>query len=188
MTEKYLLCNTQVVQNILAGTQSQDRRPLKPQPREGRRCVHFDGARWYTRDADKPGSPIDKPDWKPPYSVGDLLYVRETFYVCMDGTIVYRADCDSGYIGWKPSIHMPKKYARIWLEVTGVRVEQVQSISEEDARAEGCDGNDLALGDDFGDPVVPFMRYWQSLYPGSWERNEWVSVTEFKRIERTVKP
>lgn len=81
---------------------------------------------------------------QPPYQPGDILYVRETW---MDyaGRTMYRADCDkyrleslnlAGF-SWKPSIHMPKEAARIWLKVTDVRVERLQDITEDGAKAEG---------------------------------------------------
>lgn len=83
--------------------------------------------------------------FKLPYQPGDILYVRETW---MDyaGLTMYKADCDKyrleslklAEFSWKPSIHMPKEAARIWLKVTDVRVERLQEISEDGAKAEGA--------------------------------------------------
>jgi hypothetical protein len=72
---------------------------------------------------------------------GDLLWVRETIAVSMKlGKPIYRADMPPEIIhgfAWRPSIHMPRWASRITLEITGVKVERVQDISEKDAKAEG---------------------------------------------------
>lgn len=100
-----------------------------------------------------------------PYKVGDILYVRETwreehsnYECCIDTSsfasnpvcfmsvvkteYYYLADCkdNKGDIRWRPSIHMPKEAARIFLRVTGVRVERLQNMTEEDAFMEGFSG------------------------------------------------
>jgi len=83
---------------------------------------------------------------------------------------------------WRPSIHMPRWASRILLEVTGVRVERLQDISEADANAEGCD--EPARDQDW----TQCRRWYRSLWDqingtGSWEANPWVWVIEFKRID-----
>lgn len=111
-------------------------------------------------------------------------------------TPVYQATdpdgCDTGEdrgYGYRPSIHMPRWASRIDLDVLSVRVERVQDITEEDARAEGI-GH--VLGDDY--PEVSrimqassrreaFAWLWDSLYPGSWQRNDWVWQCSFRRVE-----
>lgn len=126
--------------------------------------------------------------------IGDLVYVRETFYRGVAGCIGAEGD----YASWnthdiqyleqrtengpksdinrtfmvkRPSIHMPKWAARLWLEITGLRVERVRDISEEDAIAEGVTC------------VAEFRELWISLYgEESWER-DWVWVNEFKRVD-----
>ncbi len=78
---------------------------------------------------------------------------------------------------WTPSIHMPRWASRILLEVTGVSVERLQEISEDDAFAEGISG-----GDWLGDPVGTYRSLWESINgSGSWESNPWVWVVEFRR-------
>jgi hypothetical protein len=139
------------------------------------------------------------PFWKPyitgvpeavrvkcPYGMpGDRLWVRETFWTDGD-EVIYRSDpgaekeLDSAFTGlnWKPSIHMPRWASRINLEVTGVRVERLCSISEADALAEGC----CPFSDDFGSyhARVAFCQLWESIYgPESWDANPWVWVVEF---------
>lgn len=97
---------------------------------------------------------------------------------------------------WRPSIHMPRWASRITLEVTGVRVERLQDISEADAVAEGieraedffgcpcwkCYGEDAdAVAPD--DPVGSYQSLWESINgAGSWAANPWVWVVEFKPV------
>jgi hypothetical protein len=89
---------------------------------------------------------------------------------------------------WKPGIHMPKWAARIWLEVTGVRVERLHDITEADAKAEGVE----SAGDVYSQPgklVESYRRGFEYLWgqingAESWDANPWVWVVEFKRTER----
>jgi hypothetical protein len=79
--------------------------------------------------------------YKAPYEPGNILYVRETWKKAPNGYYYYE-DWQRNDIAdvtkWKPSIHMPKEAARIWLKVTDVRVERLQEITEVQAKAEGC--------------------------------------------------
>lgn len=98
-----------------------------------------------------------------------------------------------GSVAWSPSIHMPRWASRITLEITDVRVERVNEISEEDAYAEGIDDNneDYQKAEHFqqgGSPIetgspatFAFKGLWDKLYPGSWQRGDWVWVISFKR-------
>lgn len=88
---------------------------------------------------------------------------------------------------WRPSIHMPRFASRITLEITGVRVERLQDISEADALAEGC--TSTAIVNDAGDDYIghyaseEYQDLWESINgPDSWAANPWVWVVEFKRI------
>ena len=75
-----------------------------------------------------------------PICPGDILYVRETFIQIAAHTFWYKADGKSWMLKdlrWKPSIHMPKESARIWLKVTDVRVERLQKIDEDGVWNEG---------------------------------------------------
>lgn len=141
---------------------------------------------------------------------GDLIYVRETWNPdppC-DGTWCYTewAGCRQGQIEgvperfrspehciyaastntdmvWTPSVHMPKWASRIWLEITGVRVERTQDISPDDCIAEGAwpaDQRELGRGHE---AVTAFSKLWQST-GGDWDANPWVWVIDFKRVER----
>lgn len=170
--------------------------------------------------------------YKTPFSefnVGDHLWVRETF-MDMSGTGVehrdskgklqkyaYATDCPQGSysddvrkdygLKWKPSIHMPRSASRILLEITKIRVERLNEISEEDAKAEGiepiiiqdnvaCDGgwtrDDRHMWKGYKDKERAyrdtakdsFMSLWQEIYGvDSWVANPWVWVVEFKVIQ-----
>ena len=134
---------------------------------------------------------------------GDRIYVRETF-APYERDCFYRADSGSTAMGpWKPAIHMPKELARIWLEVTGVRVERLQDISEKDAIAEGIErtedffgcpcwrdysepeGPDASVCPD--DPIGSFQTLWEST-GGDWAANPWVWVVDFKVLSTTGRP
>ena len=127
----------------------------------------------------------------PPYQVGDVLWVRETWGdYGDDAQYYYRADYPDGaktyewpeldefeekiicdLPKWRPSIHMPKEAARIFLKVTGIRVERVQDITEEDALKEG-----------FSDRLE-FGAAWNSIY-NNWNENPYVWVIEFERCNK----
>mgnify|MGYP001942693068 CR=1 FL=1 len=154
-----------------------------------------------------------------PYgAIGDLIWVRETFLAYPDKGFAYKASTDSegeelrrAYVDkgelwcrWKPSIHMPKEAARIWLMVEEVRVERLQDISEEDAIAEGVEwvdtGSAISHGyrdymsrdlDDlnYADPTDSFDSLWESINgEESWEKNPWVWVVKFRVLSTEGKP
>lgn len=152
---------------------------------------------------------------------GDQLWVRETFGIFdragNERAIAYKADGDDGPATWvevpkdkyfkddyfpaderwRPSIHMPRWASRITLEITDVRVERVQEITEKDSALEGtleCDGLfDEAeycrltkeMGDAMGDLTPAFRQLWDSINGKThpWESNPWVWVISFKRID-----
>lgn len=85
-----------------------------------------------------------------------------------------------------PSIHMPRWASRILLEITNIRVERVQDISEADAAAEGCNNSQSEAAKNVGwyeKPRRAFRRVWEQVYGDSWNRNDWVWVIEFKVVE-----
>ena len=138
-----------------------------------------------------------------PYKVGDLLWVAETWASNIPGCgpqngYSYRADHITGNDGptkikWKPSVQMPQSASRITLEVTGVRVERLQDISEEDAIAEGITelaNREYSLnGGKFraNYAVGSFRQLWDSINAKShpWQSNPWVWVIEFKKVENS---
>lgn len=137
-----------------------------------------------------------------PYRPGDILYVREAFQQNYDGSYSYRAGHKfekSG--GWRPSIHMPREAARLFLRVKDVRIERVQEITEEQARAEGAeplmlstDGEGVPDNErtwqEVGPALWDFVRIWNStIKPADrdlygWDANPWVWVIEFERISK----
>ena len=141
---KPILFNTKMVRAILDGRKTVTRRAVKPQPEA--RLVPVEKDCYIYR-----GIPcgLDGMTNFAPYRSGDILYVRETWANLLypDGhtRYVYKAT-DTYPFGekmvlqfrWHPSIHMPREAARISLQVTDVRVQRVQDITEEDARKEGC--------------------------------------------------
>lgn len=189
MKERPILFSGPMVRAILAGEKTQTRRIVKPQPDAQLFSINS-GPEWTYPDRLDP----DEPDWDRvrlcPYGQpGDRLWVREAWHLWGPPErqyVDYRATCpDADQLSWKPSIHMPRAYSRISLEVTAVRVERVQDISEADAKAEGVHGIARTLpysGDDLAS--VAFSGLWQEVngkrYP--WESNPWVWAVEFKRI------
>lgn len=205
VVEKPLLCNAEMVRAILDGIKTNTRRPMDPQPDgklevlEGCDDFMLGGTHGKKRSV-----------WRCPFGKkGDRLWVRECFAVVPhvtdngpkhklkgDGTgVTWRADWNGNPSGfkWKPSIHMPRWASRINLEITDVRVERVQDISEEDAIAEGIevskpditpvrfknyrDGRFTPL------PRHSFETLWESIYgKSSWRLNPWVWVVAFKRV------
>jgi len=122
----------------------------------------------------------------PPYFAGELLWVRETWNT-LCGQYIYRADQKPGMKnpgGWRPSIHMPKEAARIFLQVTDVQVERLQNMSYFDFLKEGLPYNQ------FEEKLEEqFKVLWDStikpenLRTCSWDANPWVWVIEFERRE-----
>ena len=214
MKERPILFSAPMVRAILAGTKTQTRRVVKPQPVElpdfnrGRMSYNVRGnvyRAWNPAVMD-PSCPYGQ--------TGDRLWVRETF-MDLRGTGVehrpdprgplqryaYAADHQPGSFGdearksyglkWKPSIHMPRWASRITLEITGVRVERLQDISEADAQAEGCSLECMTpTGDDSGSAIYGpggYLALWESINgAGSWDVNPWVWVVEFKRVESSA--
>ena len=129
----------------------------------------------------------------PPYRKSDTLYVRETWREHspgFDNLFIYKADYAEGSVNvkWHPSIHMPKKAARIWLKVTDVRVERLQDITPEQVIKEGTtefDREHLELLGEHYD--ILFAALWDSTIKKSdmaiysWKSNPWVWVIEFER-------
>ena len=134
---------------------------------------------------------------------GDILWVRETWQTTWNENkkswdTIYKADGgywidDDGIMKWKPSIYMPKKRARIFLEVTNVRVERLQDITEEDAIAEGIERVSIApfvhrfknylCNNKFIGPKESFKTLWMKINGiDSWKANPWVWVHEFKQV------
>lgn len=219
MAIKPILFNTEMVRAILDGRKTCTRRVVKdgipddamwgytaftPKGYISCRGVYADG--------------YGEGFYKLPYQPGDILYVRETWghpiSLNSNKQYVFRADkiAESGFKNdshiWHPSIHMPKKAARIWLKVTDVRVERLQEITETQTEEEGflftppclhrtgenyCDidgpcGNkikycDMSAGELFGKVLWDSTIKKSDIDIYGWDANPWVWVIEFERCE-----
>lgn len=134
-----------------------------------------------------------------PICTGDILYVRETWKEAPKGYYYYedwQKDDIADVTKWKPSIHMPKEAARIWLKVTNVRVERLQEIDEDGAKAEGAIDNRGFIHspeNEYGSMHTArehFAEIWNSTIKKAdldcygWESNPYVWVIEFERCEK----
>jgi hypothetical protein len=168
--------NDDMIRAILEGRKTQTRRLIKGHKLK---MIQFDA--------------LLNPEQHCPYGKpGDRLWVKETYHTFFNVTSIctYKADKPGLPMRWTPSIQMPKGLSRITLEITDVRVERVQEISSDDARAEGIDicKNCLQRGPCPMPGVCAysfdaFKKLWQSIYPGSWESNDWVWVISFKVMQ-----
>ena len=188
---KPILFNTDMVRAILKDRKTVTRRVIKDKD-----IINA----W---DCESDGTPIafidhETGDSHPPafpcqYQPGDILYVRETWARSMAGTYLYKAT-DTPIIldRWRPSIHMPKEAARLFLRVTDVRVERLQTITPEQIDAEGF--KEWAYSAKTGEllPSSPsFFRIgWdKTINPADlplygWDANPWVWVIEFERVSK----
>lgn len=211
MKERSIRMTGPEVRAILAGNKTQKRIVMKPQPETNQHGLLI----WWRGGN---GGQLKEHNFRElipahcPYGrPGDRLWVRETHKFENDkgDCIFYKADGVRHYVQdngewlrpedmwyWRPSIHMPRWASRITLEVESVRVERLQDISEEDAKAEGIE---FVQGDE--DTTTGFLSHdgtalldtakrayyylWESINGiKSWERNEWVWAITFRRIEQ----
>ncbi|MCS5825424.1 hypothetical protein LNO55_12600 [Klebsiella pneumoniae subsp. pneumoniae] len=212
MKERGMIFNAEMVRALLDGRKTQTRRPIKwKQTRFTEIGEREDGSKWpWSEDAEHACD-----FWHPcPFgAVGDRIWVREAFRVHSRATdvatLVYKASERNSWTEqtrrvpvavcnkpatpekWTPSLHMPRWASRILLEITGVRVERLNSISQEDAQAEGLEltgwrptYSDPDSGGEVMTPYDNFAELWSSIYgEESWNANPWVWVIEFKRVE-----
>jgi len=186
MTDRPILFSAEMVRAILDGRKTQTRRAIKPVP-----TFNGGGA---CHDADALQQDYVEPYWVFPETCkygqpGDLLWVRETWARHASG-VDYAADfaaVSRPQAGpWRPSIHMPRWASRITLRITDIRVERLQDISEDDARAEGCDPARWIDETDVGMEGYRegFAKLWNKINgPGAWEENPWVWVVAFERVK-----
>lgn len=204
--ERPILFSAPMVRAILDGRKTQTRRIVKPQPVFDGRFWNLYGASWSDRISTVPVIPGHSLAVRNPYGqVGDRLWVRETWGINECGKrvslapaawpngwpvkrLVYNANENIPTYSKRVSIHMPRWASRIDLEITDIRVERLNEISEGDAIAEGCERVFAADGSDYGAGLTTaceqFETLWESINgPGSWAANPWVWVVEFKRVE-----
>ena len=221
MKERPILFSAPMVRAILEGRKTQTRRAVRPQPYSP---ADIEGRWGWAAPKLKRGDALESMlkadllaamrDYCPHGQLGDQLWVRESLKA--DGDfMVYAADSariDCGDIDWPamiekrkavPSIHMPRWASRIQLEITGVRVERLQDISEADAKAEGAQFADFGKDkwgnqnpgwradrtptrheESLGTARFAYASLWESINgSGSWDANPLVWVLEFKRVK-----
>ena len=179
--ERAILFSGEMVRAILDGHKTQTRRVVKPS-----------GTQAFELGMTMPEFRASLPPRCPYGVVGDRLWVRETWAIEQCGSrvslkpeawpngwpldrLLYN---DTGTKWWnaRPSIHMPRWASRLTLEITDVRVERLQAISDEDAVAEGILGDSAMARDNY-------RELWDSLNKSrgySWEINPWVWVLGFR--------
>jgi hypothetical protein len=208
MRERGMIFNAEMVRAILEGQKTQTRRVVKAADGAAGFNEEWDinGEEIFIvlGEKDHTGmNPVLGALACPHGQPGDRIWVRETFRVHSRATdvatLVYKASerqswteqthrvpvsvCNKPAVieKWTPSIHMPRWASRITLEITGVRVERLNSVSEEDAKAEGAPTECCVIGDKH---FLGFRSLWKSIYgEESWQANPWVWVIEFKRVE-----
>lgn len=209
MRERPILFNAEMVRAVLDGRKSQTRRILSPRQLKMidsaagiGECYPLESGQYHEN------SQSYYREWCPLGQSGDRLWVRETCQAkeLESGLDVVRYPADGAeipvkahpfdagrwidlyrYLGAEgalvPSIHMPRWASRITLDITGVRVERLASVSNDDAIAEGYPAGRAAEGGN-SDSWLWFRDLWDSIYPEhSFKHNPWVWVIEFKRVE-----
>ncbi len=182
-----ILFNSDMVRAILDGRKTVTRRIVKDD------VVGILNSPYHKEHPQVPDQMLIKKLCKRPCYSEDILYVREAWREHspgFDNLFIYKADYAEGSVNvkWHPSIHMPKKAARIWLKVTDVRVERLQDITPEQVIKEGTtefDREHLELLGEHYD--ILFAALWDSTIKKSdmaiysWKSNPWVWVIEFER-------
>ena len=219
MAIKPILFNTEMVRANLDGRKTCTRRLVNPRQFMGMlpdRCKNATPDEFLKNKrmmfkpyCDMTDAELIMTAYKEPYQPGDILYVRETvwqkigYYLDVDGETKpswynefrYVASDEKPETGWnyswvkRPSIHMPKEAARIWLKVTDVRVERLQNITADGIRNEGLSSAAVHCGD-----VEIALKEWENLWNSTikksdldrygWDANPWVWVIEFERCEK----
>lgn len=199
MSMKPILFNTEMVRANLEDRKTNTRRLVKGYALEHME-IDTDGAiiGVYDQNEGRVRSVMDFA----PYQPGDILYVRETWSTDANGDYVYRANYgvteDDSFppsmFKWHPSIHMPKKAARLFLRVTDVMVERLQDIDDDGAKAEGanwCNGKHIGFEEKMRrSAVTRFAEIWNTtikpadLEKYGWDANPWVWVIEYERISK----
>lgn len=206
MRELPILFSTDMVQAIL-----EERKLIT------RRLLKVKGCRWFVPDISWSLDAIkswNKNDICLYGQVGDILYVRETWLYCLDDSMlegmksrnIYKASIHedwyeayrekSSFNKWVPSIHMPKSAARIWLQITDIKIERLQDITNVDSLLEGIYASDRGYYEDytnyynsFTNPRKSFFSLWRKIYGDeSFESNPYVWAITFKVLSTTGKP
>lgn len=219
MRERPILFSTPMVQAILAGKKTMTRRIVKWQPYHEGESINFNfsgislghyctgvpesGYVLYSRGGGGCWNQRTKPIHCPYGKPGDILWVREAWSKDKNNEYVYRANYGTteddsfppSMFKWRPSIFMPREACRIKLRITDIRVERLQDISEDDAKAEGVsDPYDYQNPEYYEQPHMRGLEINKSAFAGlwdslnvkrgyGWDTNPWVWVIEFERVE-----
>lgn len=200
---KPIQLNTEEVRAIIDGRKKTIRRCVKPKSKNAYGfSITFsvpDHTFMGVYDYDEDENDFDNPQKQPAYT-GDILYVKETwsehYTADSDGELVYcykaddvdlKSECLPGENNrWWQSTYMPKEAARIFLRVTGVKVERLQDMWASDVKKEGLSFNKPHTADEM---IKEFSKLWNSTVKKSdldrygWDANPWVWVIEFEKIE-----
>jgi hypothetical protein len=193
MKERPILFSAPMIRALLDGSKTQTRRIVKPDPGQYwnpvvglYNPVEIENGGYEAPGPEIFGASDETHGRKCPYGKpGDQLWVRETHSFVPDhdepagySGLLFKADGDAPCGKWYPSIHMYRIDSRIQLEVVSIRVERLQDINYEDARAEGVSPFVWA-----GILINGYKALWESINgAGSWNANPWVWVVEFKRV------
>lgn len=217
MKERGILFSAPMVRALLAGTKTQTRRVLKLSPgvapvpgRVERECpygqpgdrlwvreTYLAWGRWETRYSAKKR----RDEW---HFVDMTQEADKVYQYCADGADSFAQDRSGVTPQWwkRPALFMPRAASRLLLEVTGVRVERLQEISDADAIAEGIEGCGVVINgrsqgrnwrdyssrcedpcEWFSSPIDSYRSLWESINGAdSWAVNPWVWAVEFRRI------
>lgn len=220
--QRPILFSTEMVKALLAGNKTQTRRIVKEKIERvivGADYAYADKLIPDYGFVDENYNEINPLDFCPYGEVGDILYVRETWakvYLAYanEYLFIHKADpeweraeeiCEE-WKGWNSSTYMPKKAARIWLEITDIRVERLQDISEQDAIAEGIQvipvfnattqqsevryrdyrkPEDHPKGRLLHGPQGSYFTLWDKINgDGQYLQNPWVWVITFEKVEK----
>lgn len=204
MADRPILFSAPMVRALLAGTKTQTRRILKPQPDARTTQVSVCRDQWMgTGPAGEAPGTAQWDHWRRlRYAADDRLWVRETWSHAGVGVwqistarmagrdgVFFKADKDQPGVRYWPSIHMPRAFSRLTLTVTDVRVQRLNDISEADAKAEGVPPFNLSGHLVSGDNPwgvwtdahrLNFSLTWDSINgPGSWDVNPWIVALTF---------
>jgi hypothetical protein len=187
---KPMLFSTDMVKAILNGTKTQTRRIVKYNKKIEEAQIGFsvfsDSDEFEVRGVHENGD-YGISLFKKPINKGDIIWVRETFGYSKEGKLHFAANvCSPKYDkpcnGWKPSLFMPKQACRLFLEVTNIRIENLQKISRGDCMSEGCPFQNIAKETN---PNEWYQNLWIKLNgQNSWEENPFVWVYTFKVVGR----
>ena len=194
MKETGLILKSPMVRAILEGRKTQTRRSILRRFPKQSGCPYGEpGDRIYVRESFVQGYEEDPltgnlKQWN---DEGNSIPMKTWFRATDTGLTWSDDDGWETNVPWKPAIHMPKALARIWLEITGVRLERLQEISEADALAEGArfelasiDSVRIGATASF---LSGFRNIWEST-GGDWDANPWVWAIDFKVLSTTGRP